>query len=193
MNSSRINSKQRLIALLSEEAANDAEYISPFAIWNDTGYPLHVEPHVIGTHMKGVSCKAKLDLKPGEQRDLLMEWNIERIFEASTKESVLERMKISVWLEHPQFGMISIPQIDIYNFGTKRRKLEFKGAKKEFPIVCNVFNYKKKKLVRFSSPIIVKNSLPKKALVSFSGVFAQYLATNIRRRWIKLADHRDRA
>jgi len=152
-------------ALLSDENANNVEYVSPFTIWNDTGYPLHVNSEIIGTHLKGISCKKKLDLKPGEQQDLLMEWNIDRIFEASTQESVLERMKVSVVLEHPIYGMVTIPNIDIHNFGTKKRKLEFRLIKKEFPIICNVFNYKKKKLVRFSSPIVIKNSLPKLVIV----------------------------
>lgn len=154
-------------ALLSSDETNDVEYISPFTIWNDTGYLLHVEPFIIGTHMKGITCKKKLIIAPGEQQDLLMEWNIDRIFEASTKESVLERMKVSVWLEHPIYGTVSIPNIDIHNFGTKKRKLEFKLIKKEFPIICNVFNYKKKKLVRFSSPIVIKNSLPKPIIVIY--------------------------
>jgi len=158
---------QKMAALLSDENMNDVEYISPFTIWNDTGYPLNVEPYMIGTHMKGISFKKKLRLVPGEQQDLLMEWNIDRIFEASTKESVLERMKISVWLEHPIYGTVPISHMDIHNFGTKKRKLEFK-PKKEFSIICNVFNYKKKKLVRFSSPIVIKNSLPKNVIVSIS-------------------------
>ena len=160
-------SSQKMSALLSTDDINDVEYVSPFTIWNDTGYPLHVDPFIIGTAMRGITCKKKLDLAPGDQQDLLMEWNIDRIFEASTKESVLERMKVSVWLEHPVYGTVSIPQIDIHNFGTKKRKLEFKLMKKEFPIICNVFNYKKKKLVRFSSPMVIKNSLPKLVIVSF--------------------------
>lgn len=158
-------SQQKMSALLSGEEINDVEYVSPFTIWNDTGYPLTVEPSIVGTHMKGISCKKKLYLPSGDQQDLLMEWNIDRIFEASTKESVLERMKVTVWLEHPVYGTVCIPHIDIHNFGTKKRKLEFKQMKKEFPIICNVFNFKKKKLVRFSSPIVIKNSLPKPLLV----------------------------
>jgi len=178
-----LKGSKKLAALLSDESVDDVEYVSPFTIWNDTGYPLNVDPYIIGTHMKGISCKKKLRLLPGEQQDLLMEWNIDRIFDVNTKESVLERMKISVWLEHPIYGTVSISNMDIHNFGTKKRRLEFK-PKKEFSIICNVFNYKKKKLVRFSSPIVIKNSLPKGVIVSIIiNIVVICLDPNLWRGW----------
>ena len=120
---------------------------------------MRVEAIIVGADMKGLDFERKMSLEPGEEKDLLMEWSIDRIFEISQNQSVLERMKVSLEIDHPTAKNLSISNIDIHNLGTKRRKLTFASTKKQVPLVCNVFNYKKKKLVRFSSPMIVKNSL----------------------------------
>jgi len=152
-----------LISNQSED--NKVEHVSPFTIWNDTGYLLHVEPYLMGTNIKGISCTKKLDLQPGEQQDLIMDWTVERIFEASLKESLLERLQMSVWIEHPIYGAVQIPNIDIHNFGIKKRNVDVGEFKEFVPVICEVFSSKNKKFVRFGSSVVVQNSLPKPVYV----------------------------
>ena len=162
-------SASKMLSSISSQKENDnVEHVSPFTIWNDTGYPLHIEPYVAGTHLTGISCTKKLDLKPGDKKDLIMDWSIERIFESSSKEIILERLQVSAGIEHPVFGVIEIPNIDIHNFGIKKRRLGVKQMTKTFPFICEVFTDNKKKLVRFSSPIRVQNSMSKPIYVGFS-------------------------
>jgi len=163
----RSNSSLKMLNAITKKEDNNIEHVSPFTIWNDTGYPLHIEPYLAGTHLNGISCTHKMDLKPGQKQDLIMDWSIERIFESSTKESTLERLQVTAWIEHPTFGAIEIPNIDIHNFGVKKRRLAVKELTRTFPFICDVFTHNKKKLVRFSSPILIRNSMPKPIYVKF--------------------------
>jgi len=173
LTSAQVSAKLHKISqdLTTQEISN-VEQVSPFTIWNDTGYPLYIESHIAGARMKGVACKDRLDLRPGEQLPLIVEMTADRIFEASTKENILERLKVSVNLQHPVYGLIAIPNIDVHNFGVKKRRIELKDIKKVCPIVCHVYTHKKKKFVRFSSPIIIENGLPKPLVVQLEGGIA---------------------
>jgi hypothetical protein len=108
--------------------------------------------------MKGVEFNKVIDLQPGDEKELLMEWNFDRIFDSSTNQTVLERLIVGLKLDHPKESLAAF-NVDIHNLGTKRKTLLFESAKKQVQLVCNVFNYKKKKLVRFSSQYIIKNNL----------------------------------
>ena len=75
---------RKVLEEISKEQMSNVEYVSPCTIWNDTGYCIHVEPALLGADMRGVNAKKVLDLLPGDESDLLMEWDIDRMFEAST-------------------------------------------------------------------------------------------------------------
>ncbi len=74
--------------IVSQQEFSDVEQISPFTIWNDTGYPLHIEPYLAGTNAKGISFSKKMALEPGSKQDMIVGWSVDRIFESSTKEVI---------------------------------------------------------------------------------------------------------
>jgi hypothetical protein len=151
-------SKKLLDFLSRDENNNEVEYVSPCTIWNDTGYPMQIEPVVYGKSTKKTEFDPNLSLDPGEERDLLMESSIDKIFESSTNQNVLEKMLANVSIDIAG-EKCSIHNIDIYNLGTKRNRINLITQKVQLPFICNVFNYKNKKLVRFSSTVVIKNEL----------------------------------
>lgn len=78
------STSRKVLKEISKEQLSNIEYVSPCTIWNDTGYPIHVDPVLLGTDTRGISSKKPLDLAPGDEADLMMEWDIDRMFEAST-------------------------------------------------------------------------------------------------------------
>jgi len=75
---------RKVLEEVSKAQLSNVEYVSPCTIWNDTGYHIKVEPILMGADMMGISSKRALEIPPGEEADLLMEWDIDRMFEAST-------------------------------------------------------------------------------------------------------------
>lgn len=152
-------SKNLLQFLSIQEMNSEVEYVSPCTIWNDTGYPILVDPIVSGLNTKKTTgFDPRIQIDPGQEKQLLIEWSIDKIFDASTNQSVLDRLKVNVKIDFPS-DSCDIFNIDLHNFGTKRSKINLIRMKKQFSIVCNVFNHMNKKLVRFSSPVVIKNSL----------------------------------
>lgn len=135
-----------------EKKTNEVEYISPYTIWNDTGYVIRVKPIIRDRE----EIKITLTLESGDEKDLLMESSIHKIFESSSNQNVLNSNKTNVEIAFPG-ETICLNDIDVHNIGSKSFVLTLNS--KTFPIVCSVYNYKTKKLVRFSSTVVIKNLL----------------------------------
>jgi hypothetical protein len=135
-----------------EKKSNEVEYVSPYTIWNDTGYKITVKP----LFRERKDLDITLVLESGDERDLLMESSIHKIFESSSNQNVLNSNKAKVEIAFPGEN-IELSDIDVHNIGSKSTDIVLNS--KRFPVVCSVYNYRTKKLVRFSSTLVIKNLL----------------------------------
>ena len=152
----------RIIELPEQRDA--IEYVSPYMILNNTGYLIEISPNRTNQIVNGPdqAILKPLILENGKQADLLMETNIEEIFDSTIKDDIFAKTQIRLKIHHPSFGMILIENIEIHNFGSKLIKLNaLKGGKlvDEYQLICDVKHKKSKRLVIFSSPVLFKNEL----------------------------------
>lgn len=161
----RLSVSDNVSSLFFGGDSHEVEYVSQHTVWNDTGYPISVEPSTEVSNDSDL-VKNKLLLAPGERKDLMLEWDLNKMFEASLNENILDKVKIDVWLDHPKNGSACLKDINIQNVGNKQLEVFFNSDNLQFPLICSVSNYKRKKLVRFNSPYIIHNSLSSLLLVS---------------------------
>lgn len=133
---------------MSHEDRKEADIISHYTIWNDIGYPIIVEPKVIGVHPKDILLKQNIKVQPGEKKDLSLEW----------VRTGLEKAILDVKIEHPIFGEIPMNGFEIADVGTAKREIEISSEEK-YNLISHVYHHKHKKFIRFTSPIIIENTL----------------------------------
>lgn len=67
-------------------------------------------------------------------------------------------MKVNVIIKHPNDDRVIAHDIDINNFGTRKRRVKY-NKNNSMTVVCNVFDHKKKKCVRIGSEMVIRNGL----------------------------------
>lgn len=140
-----------------KQISNKVEYISACSIWNDTGYPIELEPNFPSSDK--IVKKLKIDFD--EKKDLLIEWGFDKMDFSS---GILENLKGNVFVEKSPSERIEYYNLDISNFGSR---IKVPDSKSNLELLCSISNQNNKKIVRISSPYIISNDLSIDILVQF--------------------------
>ena len=156
------------------------DYVSPYTIINQTGYPVQIETDTMnintGKHMRdnfGYSrsrSKKLLDLRTkkyeinnGGKVQYLIESNIEDFFKRSAQEMMIGTNHIKVKIKHPTLDIEHVSQIDIdrafvTNYPLKALTKDQKEfTHKDFQLFVDVRLDKNSKVIILTSPVKITN------------------------------------
>lgn len=164
------------------------EYISPYIVINNTGYPIEVQSDSFGTRAKGLRRSRrcpKIYCENGETRDLMLDFNINQFFQSKENATALEEpihRSVMIIVQHEKYISTPITKVNIDRIGSSRFVLKCKKKDKpeneiesgevvtevkeewnnkedEFYILCTVNLVNSKKVVTISSSVLLTNKL----------------------------------
>ena len=154
--------KRKNSVLLVEEE-DIVEYVSPYTIKNETGYPVEIERDYGLLNADLTKPKLRYMLQNGHTMNFQFETDFESIFNKEGK--IRNHKKIKFRVLHPKVEFQSIEKIDLDYLRTRKLECVARGNALSFTVLTNLSFMGSGKCLTISSELIFNNSTDQKIQV----------------------------
>lgn len=139
------------------------DYVSPYTIVNDTGYPIEIEGDSNAitppTGRPSVYLNQTYNVENRGSTQYLVESDIDKIFQRSNQDMLINLNKIRVKILHPTQEIKPIRGVDIDSSCIKRYPLSTNGQTDNYRIFSLVKIQQNKKIITLTSPFRIANKV----------------------------------
>ena len=157
-NNSELLKRKTSVMLVEEE--DIVEYVSPYTIKNETGYPIEIERDYGGYNEK--EKKLRYMLQNGHSMNFQFETDFDSIFNKEGKSRNHKKIKFKII--HPKYSIEPIEKIDLDSLRTRKIDAQIKGfnSNKSFNILTNISFLGSGKLLTIASELSFVNTTNQK-------------------------------